>query len=304
MKKINENEWIKELLDITYSLNKIYLKLAQYELEENKQKYQEWFENLKMCIEVEEAIYQNPYFSELLDFELDRILRKIEYLNNKRQEEEEEKDLIINRITSYLEAKDYLNPFLSLQEDLVLRAEENGIAIANQYNLDYVYNLVSLLNQKRNNTDINKMKKIIIDSKYEVIFVNKLIEFSLLKNPIILPDFSGKERAILFNQDKETVNSVYLSSCLYQFNDSLSELLSLEEIPGESIEKESFKQIELTNIECVTLFFNEKNLQEILKQLSDLSKQEKYKKVIQEVCLIITNYQSNNKKSKKLTISS
>lgn len=298
-----KNEWIEKLLDITYSINKIYGTLAQYELEGNETKYQEWFECLKMCIEVEEKTYKDYCTNQTFELEIDRILRKIEYLNHRRIADEDEKALIINRIISYLETKNYLNPFLSLQEDFILREEENELAIANQYNFDYVYNLISLLNQKRNNTNIIQIKKAIIDAKYQIIFVNKIIEFSLLNNPIILPEIFGKERAILFNQEKELVNNVYLNSCLYQFNSALSELLALEEISDESIEKESIKQVELTNIECTILFFDEKNIQEILSQLSDLSKQEKYTKVMKEVYSIIKNNQSNHNKSKKLTIS-
>jgi len=59
MKKIKETEIIPNLLDITYTIAKVYEKLSEYEKENNIEQYQQYLENLALCKKLENNIYRN-----------------------------------------------------------------------------------------------------------------------------------------------------------------------------------------------------------------------------------------------------
>ena len=262
-----ETKFIEELLDITNTVLMVYKKLQYYEANENMIEYQEWFDNLKMCMEVEDKIYEKG-FSKLSVLELDRIIRRITYLNNRRKLDPEQKGLIIDRIISYLDTKEQLNPFLSQQEDVVLRNEENAIRITVQYNLDYVCKLIDLCNRKIKDSDNLDLKKGFISFKYQVIFMNKIVEFGLLDNSFINLEITGRERAIAFHQDEELVESIYQEANLFQFNIVLNDLLSCFDKQDILVVDEATVLIQLINLECVVAFFTKEQIEEIVIGLS------------------------------------
>ena len=154
--KRTEEDKMNSLLDITYTISKVYDGLIKYTIENNFRKYQEYLDNLLLCQELENQIYQSMNIS-LENY--DRVSDKIERLNCRREADLERKNRVISRISNYLLKMHYLNPFLSMQEDDNLCYEENRIAIMNQYDRDYILMLLYLLNQRMEEEQDQALKK-------------------------------------------------------------------------------------------------------------------------------------------------
>lgn len=220
-----ENKIIERLLDITYSIINIYTNLPTAELSNNKILFQQLLEELKECIKIENKIYEE-LLKEIKDTNnIERLIRKINYKNDYRQSTEDNqfKDLVIERISMYLRTKNYINPFLSMNENLQERRQENLDAITVQYNFDFAYTLIELYNKKISESSLPE-RNMLTTIKYNVISTEKTLELDLLKIPMIVPEISGRERAILFNQDKDEIEKAYFDASAYLIEHIIQEI--------------------------------------------------------------------------------
>lgn len=217
-----ETKIIEDLLDINYVIMNIYYQLMDQEIENNQEKYQENIEYLNLALEVEDKIYHNFTFP---IEEKDRIINKIEYLLRRRNYEGFEKEVIAERIYNYIFPRLYRNPFLSMKQAKEDQEFENSSAILNQYYRDYYYLINYLITKKLKELPYEPVKIWLIQEKYEKIRSYKLEERVLLKEDASkFPNLDGKERCLLFNQNKDLVTEFYIMETVEGMKDALDNL--------------------------------------------------------------------------------
>lgn len=262
--KKSEDEQMNSLLDITYTISKVYDDLIKYTIENNCKKYQEYLECLLLCQELEDQTYQNMGVS-LENY--DRVSTKIERMNHQRNEELERKNRVITRINNYLLKKHYLNPFLSMQKDTNLCREENMIAITNQYDRDYIFVLLYLLSQRIEEEKDQLLKKEFIEFKYEVLMMNKSFENDyLFHQNQDRPAIDGRKIALLFGQDEWEILDLYSEKTMIMLNFNIYQIMNLSEEQLLTLKsKQAFYQEQLISLESI-LALLEKEEQEVVYQ--------------------------------------
>jgi hypothetical protein len=196
---------IEKLIKITTFIDKLYTKL--YELEVNGQKksneYIETIECLNLNIGYENAYYEGLsedkyefYFEYLYNT---KITNK--YLSNQTSIlKQDYTDRIIRRILSTLHFKIHSNPKHLTQElpeyikDVLAEMDEDtsntmlehsanaSIQMTNAIDKDLFNMYLSILDEFINNKDYKMFNKYLINSKYNLSFINKEIEKTLVKN--------------------------------------------------------------------------------------------------------------------------
>lgn len=299
MKEINK-KLITDLIQITSTIEKVYSDLAKYEYQENNEKYQESLENLKVCLELEENIYQKiKPSSKNFDKDLQQ-LKRLFYLQslevNSRSEE---------RIFRYLTILPYLNPFLSMKETLAREYQENTNIITSQYSIDFCYQLIHLLEEQIQNTQNKILKRRLLQTKYDNIFVNKIIEPNLFQPK----DLSSRRKTcILFSQDQDLVNGIYESECREVFELSLNTILNIDTMKFTSIiDKVEEELLNYIDIEVALSIISEESFNNFYEDYDFLYLMEptlKNKKEIKNIDNIFKKIKSIHKNQKKSKIKS
>jgi len=265
MKKIKETEIIPNLLDITYTIAKVYEKLSEYEKENNIEQYQQYLENLALCQQLENNIYRKLISIKETFHDL---LSQINWQNQVRKADETTKKLVSSRIISFLTNYDIQNPFLSRnitndikQEKITI--QKNIEVITYQFERDYIKLLTYLIDQKINSTQ-EEQRALLIDYKFEIILSNKLLENELLTQKEF-PALDGRERTLLFNHDPNLVTSLYKEECEGRISMSFDKISFFEDWLEESFDLEDKVEytVELIDIESALTMLKYEEVKEI-----------------------------------------
>ncbi|MCI6265973.1 MAG: hypothetical protein MR598_03910 [Erysipelotrichaceae bacterium] len=269
-----EDKNIKDLLDITYVIQTLYENLANFELEENHQKYQENLENLKIAINLENKIYSKIPSDKT---KVDRMIRRITYLNTERKEDTITKILILERIKYYLTNHLYMNPFLSTEKMYSLQKMENQLAVLNQYNKDYNYLSIYLVNRRIDQVTSKEVKALLIEAKYQTIMAYKAYEHLFLFKPIV-PEtiIQGRQTALLFNQEQTLIEQTYFEQTSLICMSAIENLLNLKDFPLDRPDmKHYLKEIKLIELESALRTLEKEEFQQIFEQVMDKMKAER-----------------------------
>lgn len=265
-KKGADVELIKELLDISYTIQSIYDDLADNYY--NEEEYKKSLSTLNMCLELENKIYDKIINNKK---NLDNNLKRVKYFNQERMESEELKILVYKRIINYIFDYEYLNPFLSMNQNPNIQLEENIIAITNQYYLDYNYLVTCLLEQAINIEDNHIIKELLLQKKYDNIVMNKQSEKSLIKiSPSTIPVLENRERLILFNQKQELIKKVYLKESINIIKANINELININNKNRLSLEKKTIKIIALIYLKSALYILEPKEREAVINYLLQL----------------------------------
>ena len=213
---------INELIDITIEILIMYIELVVAEIDDDKEYYELVLEELKQLITTEDKIY-----NELLDIETstEKIIERVSKLLKLCHPEIQKgyRSLILDRISIYLKNRNYINPFKSMSKYPDIAAEENTKIICYQYNYDTKQYLIKFTNHALEDCP-EELKPDLIMYKYDYIFSAKSFELLLLTSQEESPKLSGKEKAILFGHDKETVEKIYFENSLEIIRTLISEI--------------------------------------------------------------------------------
>lgn len=201
MTKEEKDKILNYIISTSIVLNNEYINLAIAKTEEKEEKVKITLNNIKMAKEYEEKLYNS------LDF------KNVSYerfccLLSKRNLEQTDYDDIDMRFFNYINSLTIANPFLSQEEDIVDRTEENKDVIFRQVKRDFTLTYLYLISQVlKQETDINKQYVLWMEY-YFTIFKEKSTECFLDTFPKT-PKKSGRNRCLLFNQEKKLVNEIY-----------------------------------------------------------------------------------------------
>lgn len=204
---IKTNEILNEIIIMSGNLNELYVKLAAAKTDKNEEEISKLSDFIDMSSEYETKLYSqieitNDTFGDLVNkFYLLLINEK----NNKY-----DKDFIYSRFYNYINDLTVRNPFLSMEESIQNQEDENIAAIERQVKRDYTLTYLFLLSKEIENTTDPTTKYILWDIYCSTIYVEKSLENYLKEFPKH-PEKSGRERCILFNQNKILVNEIYLT---------------------------------------------------------------------------------------------
>ena len=192
----------------------------------------EKIDTLKMCILVEDKIYQEI---EVKISNVDAVSKLAEKVCRKMKVSES----VLARVYSYLLYPEFTNPFCSHQRNFNFVDRENRIAVINQYTRDYSqvfgqccyewYHRVDEAEQIEIDDILKSRLKIMLMVYHRnTIFENKGIEMELIDHFGEEFDVRGKERCLLFGQAKELVDEYYFYSNIDAFNEVLFYLFEAE----------------------------------------------------------------------------
>lgn len=238
---------VEDLIKITTTINNIYQNLNECEYYQQEEKYQETIELLKMALELENKIYNKliPNKTNVLEKikELKRIIHNLTIDSNSN---------LTSRILLYLLEKEHLNPFLSMASTTQQREFENIGIILTQYNLDSLLATLNLLDKNILKLKKNSLKKMLLNQKYQILFMYKNLEsFINLGDKIIINKCSGRTRCILFNQDKDLISTLYQDSVQNMIEDNIQVILNKEEIfKGTNLTNEQINYYRVLNTEA------------------------------------------------------
>lgn len=271
MRKVKKTveEQLNSLLDITYAISKVYDGLVKSTLENNGRKYQEQINSLLLCQELENKIYQELNVS-LENY--DSITDRIEKMNHGRTEELERKNRVISRVNTNLLKRHYLNPFLSMQEDLNLRNQENMIAILNQYDRDYFFVLLYLFNQRIEEEKDLELKKEFVRFKYEVLMMFKPYEndYFFHQGCNNKPMIDGRNRSLLFGQDEWELLDLYSKKTMTMLEFSIYQIMNLsEEDICSSKSTQAFYQKQLISLESILALLGKEEQEVVYQEFVD-----------------------------------
>ena len=241
---MKKNQKLEEWINLASTIWKIYQQLIEDRCQNQKEKYQDDLEMLKMCIDLENKIYQS------LEVSIDNFRQyylKFEILINRKNYPQKEKELIFNRINGYLLTPEYLNPFLSMQSNVQKNQLENEIAIEIQYDIEYLKHFFSRIDKYLQTAKTKAEQKKLLRCYYETLFEFKLSEH-LLANLKLTKDFtlSEREKCILFHQNPKEVEYFYRA----QSNDWINKIIS--EILNENFSSKTIQALkEKINLEAI-----------------------------------------------------
>lgn len=271
--KQKQDEIIERLLALSYSIARIYDKLAEFEIKEDTLSTEVYLEYLLIALEEEDKIYQK-----LLEIatpkNINQIQNRIEFLNQRYDETSIPKDFILDRIEDYVAKMLYLNPFLSMQKNFEVMRYENETAIINQYNADYIYLVIYLAIKKIEETKDRDLKSDLIIAKYQTIYCNKEIEQkSLLSKKLEVPTITGRARCILFGQDKDLIHETYLTRTTGILDYILNIILNISNLElTNSKEAIYLEQTQLCNLKASLYLLEKDELFTIGKKIYSLLK--------------------------------
>ena len=219
---MKNDKQIEEWISVAATIWKIYQELIEDRYQNQKEKYQNDLEMLKMCIDLENQIYQ--YLCVTID-NFNQYCQTIELLISRKKYNVKTKKAISGRMVKYLINLEYLNPFLSMQMDSYTNQLENQIAIEIQYDVEYLKHFFSRIDYYFQKATTKSEKKNLIRCYYGILFEFKLSEH-LLDNPKLLKDFtmSEREKCLLFHHNPLDVEYYYEMQSSNWINESLSKI--------------------------------------------------------------------------------
>lgn len=252
MKKLKQTEIIPKLLDITYTIAKVYEKLSKYNKENNMEQYQQYLENLALCQQIENNIYHQLLSNKETFHDL---LSQINWQNQVRIADETTKKLVSSRIIGYLTTYDVQNPFLSRNLTMDIKLEQvalikNMEVITVQFERDYIKLLIYLIDQKIKSIQDSSQRDLLIDYKFDITLSNKLLENDLLTQTEI-PSLDGRTRTLLFNHDPNLVTKLFIEESNDRISSIFDKLSFLDDDFEESFDSEDKVEymIELIDLE-------------------------------------------------------
>lgn len=247
--KVVDDKVLKDLLDVTYTIKLVYDKLMEAEVINSKFQYQQALEELNMCLELENKIYNQ--IPNQVEFK-DTILNRLNCLNDRRETSFYLKDIVMSRIYNFISMRDNLNPFLSMEESSIVKIAENKLSIYVQFYLDYIHSYIYSLNKYIMEMSTSFVKAILTVTKYEGIFSFKLNEQLLLKqqfdNKLII---DGRERCLIFNQIPSLVKNFYHDEVLDLINLSIQDFFKERVISKSLSEQEDILYLLKIKVESV-----------------------------------------------------
>ena len=206
MRKIQIDENLINIITISTRLDDLYQTLLMAKIDENEEKEKETLEDIKIVTNYENELYNNlnirTFPSQQLTNRFSYLLRKSEKIN------ELDKELIYSRFINYINDLTIRNPFLSMKEDIVDRIEENIASIENQVQRDYAITLLFLLSEEIKKGEDSIKQCALLEEYIYTIYKQKVLEQYLTTFPT-RPEKSGRERCLIFNQEKNLVNETY-----------------------------------------------------------------------------------------------
>lgn len=230
----NNTKQLEDWISIAATIQKIYQDLAKDKINHQEEKYQSDLEMLKMCIDLENKIYQSLGVTVA---NLEDYYQQIEQLVQQKKYSFQKKEAIWNRLDRYLLTLEFLNPFLSMQEDINMNELENEIAIEIQFDTEYLKHFFFRIKEELNQAKTKREKERIIHCYYDTLFEFKLSEH-LLANPRVLKDFtlSEREKCLLFYQNPYEVNEYYRSQSNHWIDEIIQQIFdknfSIKSIKG------------------------------------------------------------------------
>lgn len=247
------NNIINDYIKIFRSIYNVYLDLAKYEYKGNKEKYLEELELLKMCTDIENKFYKKLNIDEENNI-IDKLLRKIDlskYNDNIKYS-------MMERLNNYIFIEDYLNPFLSMGNnitehqnmsfnkcdnildfinsfvnefvsmtaDRMDRDIENIFVIDIQYDISYIRTFIKVIDKYIDISD-NKLKKELCNYKYETMYKWKVIEYFLFNEQNKKIRIEEREKCLLFGHNKDTVNKIFKERTNDMLDECLNEILNI-----------------------------------------------------------------------------
>lgn len=205
-KRETTDNLIKRIITVSRSLDTLYQALLVARIDKNEEKEKKTLEYLKIVREYENELYNKlnvkTFPSEQLPNRFSYLLRKSEKIN------ELDKELIYSRFVNYINDLTIRNPFLSMKEDIVDRIEENIASIERQVKRDYTITLLFLLSEEINKTEDPIKQSALLEEYIYTIYKEKSLEQYLTTSPT-QPEKHGRERCLIFNQEKDLVNETY-----------------------------------------------------------------------------------------------
>ena len=201
--------------------------------------------------------------------EINRIINKLSYLNHHREKESYQKDLVITRITNYLNMRSYLNTFLSMESNREIKYAENQLAIYNQYFLDYQLIFIHLLDEKIQKVSSNMIASYLVYEKYENVFFTKPREQFLLNvNAQTDICLNGRTNCLLFKQDESFVQKIYYEESFNVICSAISDFYTTQLIANSTQEDAIYNYIYLiVKVESALYLLNEQEQKELWNKL-------------------------------------
>lgn len=294
---------INKLLKVSENILDIYIDLINAEFERNQKQYQEKINMLIMYRELENNLYQR--FGKNIE-QLARVLNRIEYQNNRQSKNKNKKEVMISRIENSLIAQYFINPFLSMQNDISLKVEENRIAVAYQYDKDYISLIIHLLNQKIKDNIPEEIRAELILLKNRTIYENRLFEKRLLLSDSKLePIIEGRAISSLFRQDENLIKQIYMDEIKYNLNDSIMNISGMSNYLLEtSLSSQIIEQTNLINLEASLRLLEENEFiliyEDYYNSIKDSIEDNGFNKGLQDVLEVFQQVSSTSTKYRKV----
>ena len=198
---------LKDIITMSANLNVLYVRLATAKTDENEEEITKLLEYIDMSSEYETKLYSQI---EINNDTFGNLVNKFIFLLGKEKNNKYDKDFIYARFYNYINDLTVRNPFLSMEKNIQNREDENSAAIERQVKRDYTLTYLFLLSEEIKDTIDPITKYILWDAYCSTIYSEKSLENYLKEFPKH-PEKSGRERCILFNQNKSLVDEIYLT---------------------------------------------------------------------------------------------
>lgn len=214
------DNYIERLSKIVVSIRKLYNDLN--DAANNKEKYEELEEYLKIALEVEDNLFKEIE-NTVIDSEL--FLNRLYYLIGRS--EIENSNEISERIALYISRKTYLNPFLATEYDSDDLKEDNKISIDNQININYLINLIIEIDNILENTTNKDIRTKLTRAKNDILFKDKMVG-KLIKNKEKIPQ-NTRQLCLDLKQNEDDVTYRYVNLAVRVFNNCYFDILTLKD---------------------------------------------------------------------------
>lgn len=195
----------------------VYKAYTQLENAKNKEEYQKKLEYVKLATSIE-----NEYFEKILEkiTHTPQGLEKIKERIIKKEIDENTKYHILDRITEYVIANLYQNPFLSNLSNPKEQALENEAIIYYNCIFDVEKSTLFYLEKRIEEKKPTKEKRERIADRVYYIYSHKILE-KYLKDKIPKEDLTSRERCITFGHNPKLVNKIYSENLVERINQQI-----------------------------------------------------------------------------------
>lgn len=214
------DNYIERLSKTVVSIRKLYNDLN--EAANNKEKYEELEEYLKIALEVEDNLFKEIE-NTVIDSEL--FFNRLYYLIGRS--EIEDSNEIAERIALYISRKTYLNPFLATEYDSDDLKEDNKISIDNQININYLINLIIEIDNILENTTNKDIRTKLTIAKNDILYKDKLVG-KLIKNKEKIPQ-NTRQLCLDLKQNEDDVTYQYVNLAVRVFNSCYLDILTMKD---------------------------------------------------------------------------